>query len=327
MDSRTKNRQTRATIDRMITEAFGAAEVPLEADAIVELERGWFNAVYAARLRTGRRVVLKVAPSPRTQVLTYERRALWNELAALRIVAGSCDVPVPDVEFADVSGRIVDSPWFFMTYVEGRNLGELLEEKQVSIGESNEWMVRVGSTNRLLNAIEGPAFGYVDGPAWRTWREAFHSMVLDLLGDARHLDVDLGVAESRVHAVLTSHLASMDAVTTPRLVSWDLWPGNILVEKGRIAGVVDHERALWGDPLMEAGFMGPEVPIYPGRASFAHGYGSVEFGPNADRRRLLYSLHLLLIMIIEPAVRGLQDFGQGPWSRERLRLIIAQLEG
>ncbi len=42
----------------------------------------------------------------------------------------------------------------------------------------------------------------------------------------------------------------------PVLVHFDLWPGNILVERpaageARIGGLVDGERMFWGDPLAD----------------------------------------------------------------------------
>ncbi|MFH8249357.1 phosphotransferase family protein [Microbacterium sp. B2969] len=326
MDSRTKNRQPAAVIEAMIAAAYGDSEVPARADSIAELERGWFNAVYAVRLRSARRVVLKIGPSPRTPVLTYERRMLSNELAALDVIARSTDVPVPAVEFADTSGAVIDAPWFFMTRIEGENLGALLDGGAVPEPEAEALLREIGATNRALNAIEGPAFGYLTGPAFPTWREAFSAMIADLLADADGARVDLGLSGERIQGVVAAHAGSLDAVRRPRLVEWDLWPGNAIVDGGRITGIVDHERALWGDPLMEAGFLGSAVPIYPGGGAFLRGYGDAGFGVDASTRRLLYSLHLVLIMIIEPAFRGLQDVGQAPWSRGRLAAIVERLE-
>lgn len=325
MDSRTKNRQAAAVIRSMIAVAYGRDETPRGDGWITELERGWFNAVYAIRLASGRRVVLKIAPSPRTPVLTYERRALANELAALRVIAEQSAVPVPTVEFSDLSGDVIDAPWFFMNHIDGDNLGALLESGEVTGHEADAYMREVGAVNRTLNRLEGPAFGSVDRPDSSAWRDAFERMVADLLDDAHRAGVDIGVGDKRIQSAVTTHSGLLDEVTTPRLVMWDLWPGNVIVQDGRIAGVVDHERALWGDPLMETGFLGSEVPIYPGGAEFARGYGPLSSDGEARMRRLLYSLHLLLIMIIEPAFRGLQDPLQASWSRERLRELMTRL--
>jgi len=37
----------------------------------------------------------------------------------------------------------------------------------------------------------------------------------------------------------------LDVVRTPRLIHFDLWDGNILVEAGQITGLIDGERAFW----------------------------------------------------------------------------------
>ncbi|WP_406176517.1 DUF3626 domain-containing protein [Streptomyces sp. NBC_00996] len=49
---------------------------------------------------------------------------------------------------------------------------------------------------------------------------------------------------------------ALDEVTVPRLVHFDLWRGNILVERPagtapRIGGLIDGERMFWGDPLAD----------------------------------------------------------------------------
>jgi len=50
---------------------------------------------------------------------------------------------------------------------------------------------------------------------------------------------------------IESRLDALRDVTEPRLLHWDLWDGNVLRKEGRVSGIVDFERAIWGDPLME----------------------------------------------------------------------------
>jgi aminoglycoside phosphotransferase (APT) family kinase protein len=45
---------------------------------------------------------------------------------------------------------------------------------------------------------------------------------------------------------------ALDEVTRPALIHFDLWPGNIFVDGSRIVGLIDHERAFWGDPAAVA---------------------------------------------------------------------------
>ncbi|WP_195907876.1 phosphotransferase family protein [Microbacterium gorillae] len=310
----------------MLEDAYGTDSVCTTPDAVQELERGWFNAVYAARLRDGREVVLKIAPLRRTPVLTYELNAMQNETTVLGLLADRAGLPVPRLHHVDTTMSLVDAPWFTMSRIPGRNLGEVMDEKTLTPVDEAARIRELGVLNRRLNDIRGPGFGHVGGVLHETWRGAFSLLIADLLGDAVRAGVDLGVEPGRITAVVDAHGAALDVIRTPRFVAWDLWPGNALAEEGRITGLVDHERALWGDPLMEAAFMNNEVPIFPCAEEFAAGYGALPNDGTAPVRRRLYSLHLLLIMTIEPAFRGPQDPGQALWSRGLLAGVLASLE-
>lgn len=102
---------------------------------------------YRIRLRDGRLVVLKIAPPPDIEVMTYERGAMATELAALRLVAEQTAVPVPNVDFADQSHELCDADYFFMPFIEGENLGTL--------ADITPYREALGVINRQLNEIRG----------------------------------------------------------------------------------------------------------------------------------------------------------------------------
>ena len=68
----------------------------------------------------------------------------------------------------------------------------------------------------------------------------------------------------------------LDEVTEPRYVEWDLWDSNVLVRDGAIVGIIDHERAFYGDPLIEAGFVATQLPAFGDPTAFMRGYGQGE---------------------------------------------------
>src|ERR1043165_8753179 len=123
MESITKNRQSPDTLRAMIAKAYGPEQVPAGDDFAEELGHGWFNVAYKLRLRDASSVVLKIAPPPRVEVMTYERGAMATELAALRLIREHTKVPVPTVDFADQSHELCDADYFFMTYIDADNLG------------------------------------------------------------------------------------------------------------------------------------------------------------------------------------------------------------
>ncbi|GIE88953.1 phosphotransferase family protein [Actinoplanes regularis] len=325
MDSITKNRQTPDVLRAMIARAYGSEEVPDGDDWCDELGHGWFNVAYRIRLRSGREVVLKIAPPPGIEVMTYERDAMATELAALRLVREHTTVPVPDIEFADRSRELCDADWFFMPFIAGDNLGMLRDEH--SAEERAAYNELLGALNRDLNAVRGPHFGPLDGPGDPTWRAAFLRMIEGVLRDGERRTVDLGFPYAEVRAVIAAHAGSLDEVTEPCFVEWDMWDNNVMVRDGRIVAIIDHERAFYGDPLIEAGFTGSEVPAYGDSSAFIRGYGHGPATEDERVRRRLYCLYLVLIMTIETAYRNFPGTGNYEWARARLTETMALFDG
>ncbi|WP_436531307.1 phosphotransferase family protein [Actinoplanes sp. HUAS TT8] len=321
MESITKNRQPIAVLRAMVERAYGPGEVPDGGDWCDELGHGWFNVAYRIRLRSGRAVVLKIAPPPHVEVMTYERGAMATELAALRLVREHTGVPVPVVDFADQSHELCDADWFFMEYLDADNLG-LLRDKH-SPPERAAFNEALGALNRALNEVRGPHFGPLTGPGFPTWRAAFTDMIESVLRDGERRDVDLGHPYAAVRAVIAAHADTLDEVTEPRFVEWDMWDNNVMVRDGKIVAIIDHERAFYGDPLIEAGFTGSEVSAYGDSSAFIRGYGH---GPTTEPeriRRRLYCLYLVLIMTIETAYRNFPGTENYDWARERLNETMA----
>lgn len=317
MESITKNRQSLDTLRAMVARAYGPDEVIDDGDDWVsELGHGWFNVAYRIRLRSGRESVLKIAPPPQVEVMTYERGAMGIELASLRLIEEQTDVPVPHVDYADQTHELCDADYFFMPYVDGDNLG--IVEATLAPAERDAHHESLGALNRKLNSIVGPWYGRLAGPPDPTWRAAFRRMIDDVLADGERRSVDLGVGYDVVRELIAEAEPSLDAVTEPRFIEWDLWASNVMIRDGEIVCIIDHERACYGDPLMEAGFTGLDLPVFGDPAAYVRGYGWGELSENEVTRRRLYSLYLILIMIIETDYRGHTDTVQYDWARERM---------
>jgi aminoglycoside phosphotransferase (APT) family kinase protein len=102
-----------------------------------------------------------------------------------------------------------------------------------------------------------------------------------------------------------------------------LWAGNIIIsERNDIAAIIDFERSLWGDPLMEYAF-GED----PNNNSFLEGYSEDLFAsPSAQVRRTLYSLYHYLVLKIECAYRGYQHTAQDIYASPKIAQTISSLE-
>ena len=323
MDSVTKNRQAVGTLRAMAGRAYGADLVPDGDGWVEELGQGWFNVAYRMCLRDGRSVVLKIAPPAAIEVMTYERGAMAIELAALRLIGEHTTVPVPAVDFADQSHELCDADYFFMPYVEADNLGVV--RAALPAADLDGYHEALGRANRELNSIQGPGFGPLAGPFDPSWRIVFTGMVEDVLRDGERRQVDLGFDYDVIRAVVSGNSESLDEVTEPAYVEWDLWDGNVMIRDGAIISILDHERAFYGDPLIEAGFIATQLPAFGNPAPFLRGYGRGALSDTEQTRRRLYCLHLMLIMVIESVYRGHADPWEYDWARGQLNDVMGLL--
>jgi aminoglycoside phosphotransferase (APT) family kinase protein len=260
-----------------------------------EMSGGGYAAVWRATLGDGQDVVLKVGPPARVRQLRYERELMAAEATYYRLVR-PLGVPVPEVLHAE-------QDWLLVSYLPGTPLS-LLEGDDFSPVRS-----QLGSAMARVHALTGEHFGYRGGdrPRGAVWADVFGEMVEDLLADAADWDVTLPLEPQRIRGFLRVGGDALAQVRRPALVHFDLWDGNVLCEGGRLTGLVDGERYLYGDPLID--FVSPAiaqpleaVPTHP----FTRGYEpAVEWDDAALTRLALYRMHLFLLMAVEGPSRGM----------------------
>jgi aminoglycoside phosphotransferase (APT) family kinase protein len=325
VESITKNRQPVTTLRAMVERAYGPEQVPAGEDFATELSYGFFNALYRIRLRDGAQVVLKIAPPADVELMAREHRMMRNELAAMELVRSRSDVPIPRVDFVDLSGELIDADYFFMEYVDAACFGIAAEAGELAPEVVDAGFEHLGELNRELTEIVGPHFGPLEGPGFTSWREAATAWFEDVLRDGEKAAVDLGRPYGEVSRAWEEHAHVLDVVTEPRFVEVDLWMKNSMIRDGRIVAVIDHERAMFGDPLMEAGLTGLDLPAFPDPAPFMRGFGLGELTPRERTRRRLYTLWLAVTMLVETTYRG-QSTEKYRWARAQLDVAMGLLD-
>ncbi|MBN2005733.1 MAG: aminoglycoside phosphotransferase family protein [Anaerolineae bacterium] len=295
----------------------------VRVQAAHELTEGFFSTAYRLDLADGRSWVLKASPPSNVRVLRYEYDVMAAEVAAMRLLRERTSLPIPEIYCYDDSRALLDNEFFLMECLKGEPLHKI--RKDLAPEAQQQINRQVGEYLREINAIEGPAFGYLSpkAPRFANWREAFAAMLDAVLQDGEDMGVELPLTYTECRDLARQHYAALDEVREPRLVHWDLWDGNIFFDTATrsITGIIDHERALWGDPLMEVNFAG-----YDPSGDFAAGYGRTVLDTQPQRtRRTLYNLYLFLIMVIECYYRQYPEGQQEPWAREQLANAVAAL--
>ena len=194
-------------------------------------------------------------------------------------------VPVPALLHHGVDPDGGD--WLIVDRLPGRNLPSLAE----SVDPPDDSAARhdLGVAYAALHQVTGERFGYDGGRASAAnWAAAFTAIIDDLLADAVDWSVPLPVPADGIRSLVARHAGLLDTVRRPALLHWDGWDGNVLAapDSGgvlRMTGLVDGERFLYGDPVMD--LVSPllfrraeQEPEHP----FLQGYRSAA-SPAADR--------------------------------------------
>ncbi|GHJ07841.1 hypothetical protein TPA0907_22080 [Micromonospora humidisoli] len=296
------------------------------------LSGGGFAAVWWVRLDDGRAVVLKVGPPPSVPLLRYERDLIAAEARYLRLVAAHAPaVPVPPLLHHGSDPTLGD--WLLTGHLPGRMLYTLVAD---GVPVDEVW-TGLGTAFAALHRVTGDRYGYDGGrAAGPTWRSAYTAMVDDLLADAADWAVPLPLPADRLRALVARHAGVLDVVRRPALLHFDGWAGNVLAVPDpdgghRLGGLVDGERFLYGDPLLD--LVSPllfrraeDTPDDPFLRGYRTAGARVALAEPGVRRRLgLYRLYLYLLMTVEAPSREITVDTEPDRFRILARLLDEEL--
>jgi len=288
-----------------------------------ELPDGFFNAAARLTLDDGFQCVLKAAPYDHVKGLRYEKDIMKAEVESMRLVKARTSVPVPEIYVYDTSRRLLPSDFFIMKLLPGSPLHKI--RQQIPVENQVEIERSLGQMACEMSQITQDFFGYWSQPQQPgvTWRATFLQMVDWVIEDGKAKDVKLPLPYEELYALMARHFDALDEVTTPRLVHWDIWDGNVFVDPQtyQVTGLIDFERVIWGDPLMES-FFGDRNP----KSHYSEGFGNGVLSTRKQvQRRMLYNTYLWMIMIIETFYRLYDNDWQINWTNERMNEEIKLL--
>jgi aminoglycoside phosphotransferase (APT) family kinase protein len=280
----------------------------------IELTEGFFNIAYLVRFQDGEELILKIAPDANMDIMTHEVNIMYSEVDSMQMIKHQGIIPVPEVVLADLSRSIIPSDYFFMRKLPGSSFQSQMEA--LSQEDKDEINYKVGAMNRKINEITGTKFGYYgqEDKQGTSWYLVFSSILKDALQDANRKSIDLPVEEKELLSLLVKDKILFDEVSIPKFIHWDLWAGNVFVKDGLITGLIDFERCLWGDILMEVGFRSCFL-----NPAFLKGYGFEELSASEQRRILWYDIYLFVICCLECDYRGYDTRDTYRWGSSMLK--------
>ena len=279
------------------------------------------------------RFVLRIAPPDAAGFLFYEHLMMRQEPGLHHLIRATTTIPVAEVIGHDFSRTLVDRDYLVITALPGTPLSDAAGLTQ---GRLDRALRQVGEYLRQLHALTAierlgvEAYGYLGQhrpmEPQPTWAAAFHVMWNKLLDDVVACGCYTIQEAQGMRDLLDLYIELFDRPVIPRLLHMDVWSQNILIDAaGNVTGLVDFDRALWGDVEIEFAvldYCGISEP------AFWEGYGAHrDESPEALIRRQVYLLYELQKYMPIRVWRRNDPAGARRYKQQSLALGVQLLSG
>jgi aminoglycoside phosphotransferase (APT) family kinase protein len=150
-------------------------------------------------------------------------------------------LPVPRPYCADESGAILPGPWLLTEHIDGQTCTDAAA--LAAFADSGAGFT--GLLAQALADLHGTGLRAADVP----FLPDAGTVVSRRLATAPARSDD-ALSEPAVRAALAAHWPP-PLVNRPVILHGDYWPGNVLWRDGLLAGIIDWEDAMFGDPLAD----------------------------------------------------------------------------
>ncbi|MFP4500221.1 MAG: phosphotransferase family protein [Candidatus Hydrogenedentota bacterium] len=235
----------------------------------------------------GEQLVLRIAPPDDAVFCFYERRMMRQEPGLHNLLHARTTAPVPRILAFDDSRDIIDRDFLLMKRMPGVPLTECAG------ADINAILREAGACLAQVHALTADAYGYLGEHApmepQPSWAEAFAVMWQLLAEDVAQQGYYTHTELNAMIDLFARHRHRFNRHVPASLLHMDIWAQNLLVEGGRLTGILDWDRALWGDPEIEFAvldYCGVSLP------PFWQGYGGTrDNSHDAQIRRQFYLLY------------------------------------
>jgi aminoglycoside phosphotransferase (APT) family kinase protein len=235
-----------------------AAHLPVDPDQLSfeAIPTGKHNTSYYVG-GAGADLVLRISPPDDAGFLFYERKMMAQEPQLHALLRAETAVPVAEILAYDDArqsgGRsLLDRDYLLMERLPGRPL----TEARLTARQREGVLEQVGGYLAQMHALVADRYGYLGAHRpmvpQPTWVEAFAVMWNKLLDDVVACGGYTPDEADRLRRLLDIYRPHFERPVPASLLHMDVWGQNILVDGGgRVTGLVDLDRALWGDPEIE----------------------------------------------------------------------------
>ena len=265
-------------------------------------------------------LVLRIAPPDDAGFIFYEENMMAQEPGIHKIIRERTSAPVAEIIAYDTSRAHIPRDYLLMERLPGNPLSNL----RVSEGQFDVILKQIGRFLREIHEITTERYGYLGEhhcmEPQDDWVSAFFEMWNRMVDDVVFCGFYDADEESFVRGLLKRYLSHFDRPVTSRLLHMDVWSQNILVdERGGVSGLIDFDRALWGDKEIEFAvldYCGISEP------AFWEGYGGVrDSSLSAQIRRVFYLAYEVQKYIVIRYRRGGDAATAESYKRQSLGLL------
>ncbi|HEY3474252.1 MAG TPA: phosphotransferase [Anaerolineales bacterium] len=262
----------------------------IQITSIDELSGGTFNSAYLITLADQSQVILRVAP-PETADTAWEDAFLMRSEHTMQPYFAPIAALMPKTLLIDFTHQLIERDYMFQTFIEGERGDDVWDE--LSPDEHNILWSQFGHIMRQIHDVRGETFGLPrPGFQFRSWSETVIDRMERTLQAATDLQLE-AIDLERILDVIRTHPGQLDEIRVPRLLHGDLWLFNLLIQRSdrapAIVGVLDADRAWWGDPMADwTMFILAHADPDEGHSHFWQAYGRPEETPGARFRKTVY---------------------------------------
>lgn len=278
---------THDQITNLCRRGFG---ISVQIESIHELSGGTFNTAHLITFTNQYKTILRVAPAQTTDT-AWEDTFLMRSEHAMQPFFAPIAALMPKTLLVDFTHQVIDRDFMFQTFLEGERWDDAWDE--LTPEENNNLWSQFGSIMKEIHAVRGEAFGLPrPGFQFERWSQAVIDRLERTLGTARDLQLEVTNLE-RITELVRTYPRQLDEIQVPRLLHGDLWLFNILIRRASpepsIVGVLDADRAWWGDPMADwTMFILAHAAKEEGHSHFWQAYGSNEDSRGARFRKTVY---------------------------------------